>query len=150
MIRAERIGAFVVLLLGAGYLWEALVMEQVTIGDPLGPKVFPVILGVLMTALGFSLLIRPVGTSPSETFTRPAACTLILAVLLCVYGFAIGWIGYPVATFLFLFLGSRLLGEKSWVKCIVIPLALSMGVFGLFTRVLEIQLPPGILRKLLE
>lgn len=149
MMRAERIGASVVLLLGAGYLWEALFMEQVTIGDPLGPKVFPIILGALMTGLGFSLLIRPAVTSQFQPFTRSAASALILAVLLCAYGFGIGWIGYPVATFLFLFAGSRLLGEKSWMKGFVIPIVLSLGIFVLFTRVLEINLPAGIIEKLM-
>ncbi len=150
MMRAERIGATVVLLLGAGYLWEAIFMEEVTIGDPLGPKVFPIILGALMVALGFSLLIRPVGGSPSQSFTRTAACALVLAVLLCAYSFGIESIGYPVATFLFLFVASRLLGEKSWVAGLVIPLALSLGVYGLFTRVLDIPLPLGFIEKLME
>lgn len=150
MRRAERIGATVVLLLGAGYLWEAIFMEEVTIGDPLGPKVFPIILGALMVALGFSLLIRPVGVSSSQPFTKTAAYALVLAVLLCAYSFGIESIGYPAATFLFLFVASRLLGEKSWVAGLVIPLALSLGVYGLFTRVLDIPLPLGFIEKLME
>ncbi|MBI5577541.1 MAG: tripartite tricarboxylate transporter TctB family protein [Deltaproteobacteria bacterium] len=150
MIRAERIGATVVLLLGAGYLWEAIFMEEVTIGDPLGPKVFPIILGALMVAIGFSLLIRPAGVSQSQPFTKTAASALVLAVLLCAYGFGIEWIGYPVATFLFLLAASRLLGEKSWVAGLVIPLAVSIGVFVLFTRALDIPLPLGFIEKLME
>jgi putative tricarboxylic transport membrane protein len=150
MKRAERIGAAIVLLLGAGYLWDALLMEDVTIGDPLGPKVFPVILGVLMAMLGLSLLIRPVDGSPPRPLTSSAAYALVLALMLCAYGLGIEWIGYPVATFLFLLAASRLLGEKSWVAGLVIPLALSLGVFGLFTRVLDIPLPLGWIGKLME
>jgi putative tricarboxylic transport membrane protein len=150
MMRAERIGAAVVLLLGSGYLWVAIFMEEVTIGDPLGPKAFPIILGALMTALGFSLLIRPVGVSQPRSFGRAVACPAVLAVLLGAYSFSIEWIGYPVATFLFLLVASRLLGEKSWMAGLVIPLAISLGVFGLFTRVLDIPLPLGFIEKLLE
>jgi putative tricarboxylic transport membrane protein len=148
-MRAERTGATVVLLLGAGYLWEAIFMEEVTIGDPLGPKVFPVILGALMVALGFSLLIRPAGASQSQPFTRTAVSALILAALLCAYGFGIEWIGYPLATFVFLLTSSRLLGEKSWVAGLVIPLAVSLGVFVLFTQALDIPLPLGFIEKLM-
>ena len=150
MMRAERIGATVVLLLGAGYLWAAIFMEEVTIGDPLGPTVFPIILGALMVALGFSLLIRPVGVSSSQPFTKTAACALVLAVLLCAYSFGIESIGYPAATFLFLLVASRLLGETSWVAGLVIPLAVSLGVFVLFTRGLDIPLPLGFIAKLME
>jgi putative tricarboxylic transport membrane protein len=148
-MRAERTGATVVLLLGAGYLWEAIFMEEVTIGDPLGPKVFPVILGALMVALGFSLLVRPAGASQSRPFTRTAVSALILAGLLCAYGFGIEWIGYPLATFVFLLTSSRLLGEKSWVAGLVIPLAVSLGVFVLFTQALDIPLPLGFIEKLM-
>jgi putative tricarboxylic transport membrane protein len=148
-MRAERTGATVVLLLGAGYLWEAIFMEEVTIGDPLGPKVFPIILGALMVALGFSLLVRPAGASQSRPFTRTAVSALILAGLLCAYGFGIEWIGYPLATFLFLLASSRLLGEKSWVAGLVMPLAVSLGVFVLFTQALDIPLPLGFIEKLM-
>jgi putative tricarboxylic transport membrane protein len=150
MMRAERIGATVVLLLGAGYLWEAISMEEVTIGDPLGPKVFPIIIGAIMVALGFSLLIRPAGVSRSQPFAKTAACALVLAVLLGAYGFGIERIGYPAATFLFLLVASRLLGEKSWVAGLVIPLSVSIGVFVLFTRALDIPLPLGFIEKLME
>ncbi|RPH51263.1 MAG: tripartite tricarboxylate transporter TctB family protein [Desulfobacteraceae bacterium] len=149
-MRTERIGAAIVLLFGTGYLWEAIRMEEANIGDPLGPKVFPIILGALMVALGLSLLIRPMGGSQSQPFTKTAAYVFVLAGLLCAYGFGIEWIGYPAATFLFLLAASRLLGEKSWVACIVIPLALSLGIFGLFTRVLGIPLPLGFIEKLME
>jgi putative tricarboxylic transport membrane protein len=150
MMRAERIGATVVLLLGAGYLWEAISMEEVTIGDPLGPKVFPIIIGAIMVALGCSLLIRPAGVSRSQPFAKTAACALVLAVLLGAYGFGIERIGYPAATFLFLLVASRLLGEKSWVAGLVIPLSVSIGVFVLFTRALDIPLPLGFIEKLME
>jgi putative tricarboxylic transport membrane protein len=150
MMRTERIGAAVVLLLGIGYLLEAFFMEEVTIGDPLGPRVFPIILGALMVALGFSLQIRPVGSSASRLFTPAAAYALVLALLLFAYSLSIGTIGYPAATFLFLLVVSRLLGEKSWATSLGLPLALSLGIFGLFTRVLDIPLPLGFFAKLME
>lgn len=149
-MRAERIGAWIVLLIGGGYLWEALRMEDVTIGDPLGPKVFPVILGAVMVILGFSLVIRPVEGSSPRTFSRSALYALVLALLLCAYALGIEWIGYPAATFFFLFAASRLLGETSLTVGLAIPLVLSLGIFGLFTRVLDIPLPLGLIGKLME
>ena len=148
-MRGERIGATVALLLGAGYLWEAIFMEEVSIGDPLGPRVFPMVLGVIMVVLGFSLVIRPGGDSPVQPFTKTAVSAVVLAVLLGVYGFGIEWIGYPATTFLFLLATSRLLGERSWVTGLGVSLALSLGVFGLFTRVLDIPLPLGLIGKLM-
>jgi putative tricarboxylic transport membrane protein len=149
-MRAERIGAAVILLFGAGYLWVALAMEDVTIGDPLGPKVFPVLLGVLMVALALSMLIRPADTAVHPVFRRTAAYAVVLAALLCAYALGIEWIGYAEATFLFLVAAARLLGEKSVLAGLSIPLLVSLGVFELFTRVLDIGLPAGLLAKLLE
>jgi putative tricarboxylic transport membrane protein len=66
------------------------------------------------------------------------------------YGFAIEPLGYPLSTFLFLLAASRLLGEKNLLAGIVIPLVASIGVFLIFTRILSIPLPIGIIGKLLE
>jgi putative tricarboxylic transport membrane protein len=149
-MRAERIGAAVVLLLGIGYLLEAIFMEEVTIGDPLGPRAFPILLGVLMVALGFSLQVRPAGPPASRLLTPASAYALVLAVLLFAYSLSIGTIGYPAATFLFLLLAARLLGEKSWAASLGIPLALSLGIFVFFTRLLDIPLPLGFIEKMWE
>lgn len=145
MMRAERAGAALVLILGAGYLWGSLAIPEISIGDPLGPRAFPILLGGLMCLLGGSLFVLPV--HGEATGLGVSLHTAGFAVLLGAYGYAIPRLGYPVATSLFLLMASRLLGERSWWIGGLLSVALSVGIFVLFTRVLDIPLPMGFLVK---
>lgn len=146
MMRAERAGAALALVLGAGYLWGSLAIPDISIGDPLGPRAFPILLGGLMALLGASILVWP--TKGEAKAMGVSLHTTGLVLLLGVYGYAIPRLGYPLATFLFLGAASRLLGERSWWIGGLISVGLSVGVFLLFTRVLDIPLPLGFLLKL--
>lgn len=142
-MKGEKAGAALATVIGLGYLWGALTMPEMSIGDPLGPRAFPMLLGALMAVLGGSLLVRPVQKNTSSMgISLP---TGLLALLLGLYGYGIPRLGYPVATFLFLALASRLLGERSWVWGVALSVGISAGVFFLFTRILDIPLPLGIL-----
>jgi putative tricarboxylic transport membrane protein len=146
VIRAERAGAALGVVLGAGYLWGALAIPEISIGDPLGPRAFPLLLGGLMALLAASLLVWPAGGQVGGMGV--SLHTVGLVLLLGLYGYGIPRLGYPLATFLFLGIGSRLLGERSlWVGPVV-SACLSAAIFLLFTRVLDIPLPLGVLAGL--
>lgn len=147
---AERSGALIVLLLGIGYLWEAFSMPDVSVGDPLGPKAFPIFLGALMSLLGAALLIKPEKGANERLFGKTSFGVIILAGILATYGFGIEWIGYPIATVIFLLVTTRILGERSWITGILLSVGLSIGVYALFTLVLDIRLPLGSIGKILK
>ncbi|MGQ9858566.1 MAG: tripartite tricarboxylate transporter TctB family protein [Thermodesulfobacteriota bacterium] len=148
MAKGEKAGASLAVVLGAGYLWGALAMPEMSIGDPLGPRAFPILLGALMSILGGSLLVWPApkGSGP----TGMSLHTGLLVLLLGVYGYGIPRLGYPVATVLFMVLASRLLGERSWLSGLVLSAGMSAGIFLLFTRILDIPLPLGILERIIR
>ncbi len=147
MVRGEMAGAGLAVVLGAGYLWGALAMPEMSIGDPLGPRAFPLLLGALMTLLGGSLLVWPAQKDSGSMGI--SLHTGALALLLGLYGYGIPRLGYPAATFLFMVLAPRLLGERSYLLGLLLPAGISTGVFLLFTRILDMPLPLGILEKLL-
>ena len=142
-VGAERKGAILATLVGAGYFYEAVAMPDVSIGDPLGPRLFPMLLGIFMTLLGGSLVLKPAEGEESSFGLSPRSWGLVL--LLGLYGYAIPMGGYPLCTFLFLAVGSRLLGERSWLRCLGISAIMSALIFLLFTKVLDIPLPVGFL-----
>lgn len=142
-VKSEKVGAGIATLLGAGYLFEALTMPDVSVGDPLGPRLFPVLLGTSMVLLGASLILKP--QKGEESSPRLSSRSWGLVLLLGLYGYGIPKAGYPICTFLFLVTASRLLGEGSWLRCLGISAALSTLVFLLFTRVLDIPLPLGFM-----
>lgn len=142
-VGAERVGAIFATLVGAGYFYEAVTMPDVSIGDPLGPRWFPMLLGASMTLLGGSLALKAAGEEQGSFGLSSRSWGLVL--LLGLYGYAIPMGGYPLCTFLFLAVGSGLLGERSWLRCLAISATMSALIFLLFTKVLDIPLPVGFL-----
>lgn len=146
---ANRIWGIIICGVGVFYLVEGFSLPSAAIGDPLGPLVFPTILGFSFIACGVYLAVRP-GPRPARRVLIPNLFVqiLILFGLLLLYSFGMAWMGYPIATFLFVFIAAFLMGERSWGKGVVISAALSAGIFLLFIRVLSIPLPPGFLKIL--
>lgn len=149
MRNADRIVGLIILAFGAGYLWAAISMPSATIGDPLGHKTFPVILGGLMIFLGSSLLVKPGRDTEYSPLKRTFISVILLAGLLGAYGYSLPILGYPLGTFLFLFITSRLIGERSWIFGLLLSAGLSLGIFILFTKILDIPLPLGVIQKLI-
>jgi len=150
MRNVDRIGGLIILIFGAGYLLGATSMPSATIGDPLGHKTFPVILGGLMIFLGSSLLVKPGRDTEFSPLKRTFISVILLAGLLGGYGYSLPILGYPLGTFLFLFITSRLIGERSWILGLLLSAGLSLGIFIIFTKILDIPLPLGILKNLTQ
>jgi putative tricarboxylic transport membrane protein len=131
---------------GIFYLIEGFNLPPAAIGDPLGPLVFPTILGLSMVACGIYLAARP-GPRTGQTVLsrRTFPQVLILFVLLLLYSAVISWMGYLFSTAVFLFITAFLMGERSWAKGAAISVIFSAAIFFLFIRVLTIPLPLGLL-----
>ncbi|MEW6267388.1 MAG: tripartite tricarboxylate transporter TctB family protein [Thermodesulfobacteriota bacterium] len=144
---ANRLWGLVLIGVGAFYLIEGYNLPPAAIGDPLGPMVFPTVLGSSLIACGVYLAVRPGPRPPQPILTRQTFIQIfILFVLLLLYSASISWMGYPVSTFIFVSVAAYLMGERSWVKGILISAAFSAGIFILFVRILTIPLPLGVLK----
>jgi len=149
MTSADRLWGAVTLILGGVYLFEGIRIPPAAIGDPLGPRTFPTILGVLMAACGAYLMVRPgAGGAEPALARRSFLQILILFSLLILYAVCLPWLGYLPATFLFVAGVAGIMGERSFTQSLAISAAFSSGLFFLFTRVLTIPLPLGLLKTL--
>lgn len=115
-----------------------------------GPRLFPVVITVVFTALalaylGQQLLARarqaPTDAEPFGDVVRVAG----MVVVLVVYTFLLEPLGYVLATFLLFVAGSRLLGSKAIVRDLVVGVGLSVGIYLLFTHLLNVHLPEGVI-----
>lgn len=147
MTRTSRIGGAIICATGLAYLLAALAIPSASVGDPLGPTAFPVVLGGMMLLLGFSLLVAPEKDQASEGLKGKLGIVL-LAGLLGVYGYSLPYVGYPLGTFLFICITARLMGERSWALGASLSAGLSAGIYLLFTQVLDVPLPLGVLELL--
>jgi putative tricarboxylic transport membrane protein len=147
-MHADRIWGVVILVLGGAYLLEGIRIPPPAIGDPLGPRVFPTVLGGVMLVCAVGLLFRPRRREAPVIEWKLFAPVVLLAGLLVAYAFSLAWLGYPLATFLFMVLAARMMGERSLVGSLPIALGFAVGVYLLFTKFLLIPLPAGALTLL--
>jgi len=145
----NRVWGIILCAVGIYYLIEGINLPPAAIGDPLGPLVFPTILGSSMIACGVYLAVRPGPRTKQPVLSRRTfPQVLILFALLLLYSGAISWMGYLFSTSTFFFFTAFLMGERSWVKGVAISAIFSAGIFFLFIRVLTIPLPLGFLETL--
>jgi len=136
-------------LLGVGYSYLAWTLPRATVGNPLAPLIFPLMLGGGMTLLGILLLIqekarvsKKEGKPVSFIFTQYGKSIAVVTLLCVLYAFFFERMGYLLSTFLFLSIVLYMFnGKERWKAIVGISLGFSVGVYVVFGEVLSIQLP---------
>lgn len=112
--------------------------------EPVGPRAFPLLLALIIALCGLRLLIKGGGAveaNPAGANARIVA----MAAYLAAYAFLFQWAGFiPATTLMVVFIG-RLFGAR-WIQAIVGGVVMSVGLFYLFDKGLDVVLPSGILR----
>jgi len=122
-----------------------------------GPRVFPTVIVGILTVLAVIFLLRTTvwpDTDLAEMAAEERAAThwpsvILTGLVLVVYPFAMRELGYIIGTALFLPIMSSIFGSKQHVRDVVIGVILAVGVYLVFTRVLSVRLPAGILAPIL-
>ncbi len=157
--RAQYLVCVVLVAVGAFVIYDAITLEAgFAKVDPVGPKMFPVVIGVVLIALAVVLAIAiPRGSvgeadagedvdpdAPADWRTVGLLVGIFVATILLVQ--PLGW----AITGALLFAGTAtVLGSKHYVRNILIGAVLSVGSFYAFYSGLGIPLPAGILDGIL-
>ena len=147
--RRERAGvvvAGVFLLLAAFICFEALLVPVGTVRMP-GAGFFPLLLGVTLgvlavTLFGLSLLganQEPMRVWPDQPEVLHLVGILVVAIAL------FERVGFVITMALFLGASMRVLGTRRWGMLVTLSLVGSIGAYVVFSRILLIALPSGIL-----
>ncbi len=143
-------------ILGAVYSIGALSLRGPSMGDPLGPKVFPLIIGIFSILLGVLLILREVRI-PEErrqkiSFQLPAQGKILFrligltSVFGIVYGLLFDSLGYLISTMIFMVFVMFLVNKSSrWMQNIIVSLGFSIITYVGFATLLHLSLPRGIL-----
>jgi putative tricarboxylic transport membrane protein len=126
-------------------------LPQLQVGDPMGPQVFPALIGIGL--LGSALLLmaetwrkqRPSDAAPHD----PAARThqLILAGMVLwtgLYYFAFEPLGYLVSTLIYMFVLLACFNRGRWLVNAACAVGFTLVAYGVFTRFLQVALPQGV------
>jgi len=146
----DRLVAAGTLLLAAVYLYATSTLPTMEIGDPLGPKAFPVLLGILFGLAGVLLLFESraaPGGIVDEAGGPPARPGRVAGVATVTIAFfsLLEPLGYLIAFSLYLFVLMVWLHRRSPLSCLVIAVLFALGSYALFAKALGVALAKGLL-----
>ena len=154
---ADRV-IFVCVIVFAGlYFWATAQIPSLEIGDPLGPKAFPRLLGIalLLTAgLLFFEMMRNRATAAAREEKPPAQTQeerghlLVIAAVTAwtiLYYAVFEHLGYVLSTVIFLLGLTAYFHRGKWVSNILIAVVFSVASYALFVHGLGVTLAPGVL-----
>ncbi|MBS7558344.1 tripartite tricarboxylate transporter TctB family protein [Pseudomonas sp. RC4D1] len=144
----QRLFAAVLLLACAGLTLMAWPYQAAFSYEPVGPRAFPLLMLGLMGLALLYMLFRPTPIKHSEdeppldrqTLTKITICV----TLLLVFAGTFEPLGFIVASILIGVPMARLYGGR-WLPSLVIISLLSVGLYWLFDRVMDVPLPLGLL-----
>lgn len=154
MLSKNRIGGLLFLALSIGYGYSATSIplfpgEEL---EPVSARSLPYVLAILGGLLSLALLLFDKGDDPAQSEQlsdldwRLAASLLLLMIA---YGLALEWLGFLLATLVFLMCGFWLLGERRPKVLLGVAVPFTVGFWALLTQALDIYLAPGSLMHLL-
>jgi putative tricarboxylic transport membrane protein len=138
---SDRIlGGFGVVL-AAFYIWQATLVEESFISDPIGPKAFPIIIGVLLGAASLVIVLRP-DSEPQWPALPKLFDILLAAAVMVAYAQLLPMVGFVVATAVAAaYLAWRF--RAGVVRAMVAGLAISGGIYVVFHLALGLSLARG-------
>jgi putative tricarboxylic transport membrane protein len=154
-LRAETALAACIIVGALAYLWADTALPSTRIGDPLGPKAFPALVGGGLILSGILLLLETWKKSRSVEFAAAAARTalpvdrrrqLVLCAMVAwtaVYYLAFDALGYLIATPIFLLGLLSHFHRRHHVANTIVAVGFTAVIYALFTLLLGVPLPTG-------
>ncbi len=139
----DRIAGIAFLLVGILFLVESQKISESAYGSSVGPKIFPMWLGIILIALSIRLIYetfkyKSEGSKKEQLQYKKFLIIFVSAVL---YAFFLEKIGYVVSTFLFLLIAFQTMERGKIFYSVIISAFFSFGVYYFFSELLGGSLP---------
>lgn len=138
---SDRIFGVIGLLLSAFYVWQATLIQESFIQDPVGPKAFPVLIAIVLAAASLVFVLRP---DPAPHW--PAAGRLfeiaVSAALMIAYALALPEAGFVASTAVAAAFLSWRLGTHP-LAAVIAGIAIAIGIYVVFHLILGLSLAEG-------
>ena len=138
---SDRILGALCVALAAFYIWAATQIQLSFISDPVGPRTFPLIIGVMVGLAGLVVMLRP---DPEPEW--PAIGRIVeigaAAVVMVAYAQLLPELGFIISTiFAAAYLSWRL--GASFLHAAIAGVAISLGIYAVFHLALGLSLARG-------
>ena len=148
----DRILVLLVFVLSVMYLFTTSRLRVVEIGDPIGIKMYPALVGIAAIVTGLLLVGEIVRSrrfiaAPANDTAGEHHPGMVLAVLgwILAYALVFSTLGYLISSILFSFGLLTCFHRGKWGENAAIAILFSGGVYFAFTKLLSINLPRGLL-----
>ncbi len=137
----------ILLALAAAGIFEGLRLSKSVLlfVDPVGPGWYLFFMSCLLFVCTIALLVRHFisrnagqRTAGLSLHKGPAGRALILLLL---YGVAVMFLGYVIASAAFFIVVQRIFGERSWIRCALIGVSITGCFYFLFSYLAGMPLP---------
>ena len=150
----DKVGSSLILLTALIYLNVAFDIPVIQV---LGDEVFtartlPISLSIMTIVVCLVQIFLPVSGVADETISEAIAgfrwqpC-LLLTGLMFAYSLAFKFLGFAIGTFLFLFIGFSILGEKRYLVSAAVAGGVSVFMWAVLTQMFDIYLDSGDLYR---
>jgi putative tricarboxylic transport membrane protein len=139
----DRVAAIAFLAVGALFMVESLRISKSAYGSTVGPNIFPLMLGLVLTLLSIKLLLetRRYADSDKKKQTLEYKKFFVILIAVILYAALLETVGYVITTFLFLTVGFQTMEKGSLWKSLLIAACFSLGVYALYVKLLQGTLP---------
>ena len=137
---------FMFMAASAGVFFIAMTYPEGTSGA-MGPGFFPMIIAGIVFFLCVLLLnsLRKQKDTNEPIFTKTTATVFMSLIITSVYIAVIAVLGFPLATFLYLFGLMKFFAVKGWISPLIISASTTVIIYVVFTMFLSVLLPRGML-----
>lgn len=150
--RGDNALAFLFLLLSVFYLAYSTTLRGGLMSDLVGPRTYPILLGILGIGLSLVFFFRKLGSFTADNPPPERKRTLSgemrdLQGLALIVGYVLvmDTLGFLIATVLFATVTVKWLGQPTWRASLLFALVLTAVTFSLFTWLFKVQLPVGLI-----
>lgn len=142
-VKFDRVAGIAFLLVGLLFFIESQKISDSAYGSSVGPKIFPMGLGLILIALSIRLLYETFKYKTEEMVKEKLEYKKFFIIFgsALLYAFFLEKIGYVVSTFLFLLIAFQTLERGKIIYSIIISTVFSVGVYYLFSELLGGSLP---------
>jgi putative tricarboxylic transport membrane protein len=149
----DRVIFVCIIVLAAVYFYATSKIPSLEIGDPLGPKAFPNLLGIVLVVTAVMLLMemwRDRGNTNKESEIIAVdrdTVVMITGVVIwtAIYLAFFELLGYVIATTIYLIGLMAYFHRGKWTTNVVTSVLFCVGSYVMFTKVLGVNLAKGIL-----
>jgi len=147
---ADRVISVLSLALAVAYLLATRQIPALEIGDPLGPRAFPQLLGAGLILAAILLFVETLKRSPPAEGAAAAAgshwgVVAFVTVWTGAYFLLFEALGYVVASTAYLLVLMAVFNRGRWAMNVATAVLFSAVTYWVFTRQLGVTLPAGLL-----